>query len=276
MPRRTLWFVLLRLMPAFTRRCSRMVAWLAMGCAAVAGFLWPTGVPVPLRRLREVGAAGDRNGVEDVQDEAGRGWMSRERQRWMAAAFAGVAVVLLAGGVGGVLGGCLVGAGAWVGLGRLESQETRLRRARLIADLPVMVDLLAACLLSGASWSEAVDAVADAVGGPLGDELKGVAAQVRLGADPSEAWLTLAAEPELAALARTIARAVDSGAALAPALTRLAQDRRRAARAAAVARAQAAGVRAAAPLGLCFLPAFILLGVVPVVAGIAGTIAIPL
>jgi hypothetical protein len=30
------------------------------------------------------------------------------------------------------------------------------------------------------------------------------------------------------------------------------------------------GVLAVAPLGLCFLPAFVLLGVVPVVAGLAG------
>jgi hypothetical protein len=32
-----------------------------------------------------------------------------------------------------------------------------------------------------------------------------------------------------------------------------------------------AGVLAAAPLGLCFLPAFVLVGVVPVVTGLAGS-----
>jgi hypothetical protein len=32
-------------------------------------------------------------------------------------------------------------------------------------------------------------------------------------------------------------------------------------------------VLAVAPLGLCFLPAFVLLGVVPVVAGLAGPAA---
>jgi hypothetical protein len=31
-------------------------------------------------------------------------------------------------------------------------------------------------------------------------------------------------------------------------------------------------VRTVLPLGLCFLPAFILLGIVPVVAGLAGDI----
>jgi hypothetical protein len=33
--------------------------------------------------------------------------------------------------------------------------------------------------------------------------------------------------------------------------------------------ARAVAVRAAAPLGLCFLPAFVLLGVVPTVLGLA-------
>ncbi|WP_235018026.1 type II secretion system F family protein [Thermomonospora echinospora] len=169
-------------------------------------------------------------------------------------------------------GGTATTVGTAVVLSRLESREQRERRIRMVADLPVTVDLLAACLRGGVSWGEAVESVADAVGGPLGDELRGVAARVRLGADPATAWLLLAEDPELAPLARTAARTVDSGAALAPALARLAEDRRRAARAAAASRARAAGIRAVAPLGLCFLPAFILLGVVPTVAGIAQTL----
>ena len=118
-------------------------------------------------------------------------------------------------------------------------------------------------------------AVADAVGGPLGDELTAVAVQIRLGADPAEAWLALTREPMLAPLARTAVRASSTGAALAPSLGRLARDQRRVARTEAAARARAAGIRALAPLGLCFLPAFVLLGVVPAIAGIAATILLP-
>ena len=70
-------------------------------------------------------------------------------------------------------------------------------------------------------------------------------------------------------------RAAGSGTALAPSLARLANDQRRVARTAAEARARAAGVQAVAPLGLCFLPAFMLLGVVPAIAGIASTILLP-
>ena len=55
-------------------------------------------------------------------------------------------------------------------------------------------------------------------------------------------------------------------------LSALAADLREEDRASAVARAHRAGVWAMAPLGLCFLPAFICLGVIPVVAGVAGDV----
>jgi Flp pilus assembly protein TadB len=183
-------------------------------------------------------------------------------------------VVVLGGPTGWVIG-VLVAVAVWSSFSRLGSGERRRRQARLIADLPVAVDLLAACLRGGAPWHEAVAAVADAVGGPLGDELRAVSVQIRLGADPAEAWLALAKEPMLAPLARAAVRATSTGAALAPSLSRLARDQRRVARSAAAARARAAGIRALAPLGLCFLPAFVLLGVVPAIAGIASTLLLP-
>ena len=37
-------------------------------------------------------------------------------------------------------------------------------------------------------------------------------------------------------------------------------------------RAQRAGIGVLAPLGLCFLPAFVCIGVVPIIVGLAGDI----
>ncbi|WP_084550353.1 type II secretion system F family protein [Actinomadura rifamycini] len=195
--------------------------------------------------------------------------------RRTAAAAAGVLTVLLFGLPLGPLLTAPAAAAAWYACTRLDGADRARRRARLVADLPVAVDLLAACLRGGTPWQDAVDAVAGAVGGPLGDELDRVSAQIRLGADPAAAWLALTGEPALAPLARAAVRATSHGAALAPSLARLARDQRRTARTAAAARARAAGVRVLAPLGLCFLPAFVLLGVVPAVAGIASTILVP-
>lgn len=214
----------------------------------------------------------------DDGKEGSRSEDARRRDLRLRCAAAGAAGLLGLGTVGGLTGGvigALVAVAVWFSFGRVGGAERRRRKARLIADLPVAVDLLAACLRGGAPWHDAVAAVADAVGGPLGDELRSVSVQIRLGADPAEAWLALTREPMLAPLARTAVRATSTGAALAPSLSRLARDQRRAARTEAAARARAAGIRALAPLGLCFLPAFVLLGVVPAIAGIASTILLP-
>jgi hypothetical protein len=93
------------------------------------------------------------------------------------------------------------------------------------------------------------------------------AATARVGFEPSAAWASLAAEPVLRPLARALAGAGAHGVSPVAMLQRVAEDARDAARWDAQARARALGARAAAPLGLCFLPAFVLVGIVPVVAG---------
>jgi pilus assembly protein TadC len=188
---------------------------------------------------------------------------------------AGLVCAMVLGGPVGWAAGVLVAVGLMRFLARLEPRAVRLRRARVVAELPIAIDLLAACLRGGGAWHESVEAVAGAVGGPLGAELARVAARIRLGADPATEWLALAHDPVLAPLGRAAARTASGGAPLAATLARLARDQRRVARVAASTRARAAGVRAVAPLGLCFLPAFVLLGIVPAVAGIAATVLLP-
>ena len=51
---------------------------------------------------------------------------------------------------------------------------------------------------------------------------------------------------------------------------RLAEELRERTRADVEARARSVSTRAAAPLGVCFLPAFVLLGIVPLVAGLVA------
>jgi len=134
--------------------------------------------------------------------------------------------------------------------------------------LPFAADLLAAVLRSGAPTARAVAQVADAVGGPLGDRLATVARSLGLGAPAEEAWQVLAGVPAAAPLVRAAVRANESGAALAGACARLAAEQRAGHDAAADAAARQAGVLVVLPLGCCFLPAFVLLGVVPIVLGV--------
>ncbi|RMI29371.1 type II secretion system F family protein [Nocardia stercoris] len=137
------------------------------------------------------------------------------------------------------------------------------------------LDLLAGCLRSGLPVAVAARAVAPIAPQPLGTALAQAAGLLALGADPTVAWQRAAddaADEDTTALARLACRSARSGAALADAVTELAQQRRGAIEDAAAARAERAGVLISGPLGLCFLPAFVCLGIVPVVIGLAGRV----
>ena len=190
-----------------------------------------------------------------------------------ACVLGGVAVALLLGGPAGVVLGLALAVGGPRVLDRLEPRAAREERERLAADLPLALDLLAACLAGGAALPEAVRAVAAAVPGPCGTRLGAVCAALDVGSSAADAWqgLVVGVEDELAASAvRTLVRADTGGTPVAEAVGRLAHEARETARARGQEAAERAGVLAVGPLGLCFLPAFVLLGVVPVVAGLVG------
>jgi pilus assembly protein TadC len=131
-------------------------------------------------------------------------------------------------------------------------------------------ELLAACLRAGLPVPMAVRAVAEGLGEPAGPALLRTAELLALGADSTQAWLPALECTATARLAKAARRSGRSGTALAESLTRLATEVRAGAREQSEARAQRAGVLIAAPLGLCFLPAFLVVGVVPVLIGLAG------
>ncbi|WP_371781431.1 type II secretion system F family protein [Streptosporangium subroseum] len=191
------------------------------------------------------------------------------------ASAAGLMAALAVGGTPGLVVGVVGFAIVLVVMRRREPPELRRQRARVTADLPLAADLMVACLRAGQPISGAIGVTVEAIGGPLGDRLAWVNGQLRLGAAPESAWQVLASERSLAPLARTMSRAALSGAPVADVLIRLADDSRQAARAASSAAAQRVGVQAVAPLGLCFLPAFVFLGIIPVVAGLAGEVLLP-
>ncbi|WP_301548190.1 type II secretion system F family protein [Micromonospora sp. C95] len=157
-------------------------------------------------------------------------------------------------------------------LRRIEPPTVRRRRLRATADLPLAADLLAAALRAGAPVERSLLAVADALGGPLGGQLARVGRTLQLGGGPHEAWAHLAEVPGALRVATAAIRSASSGAALAGALTRLADDLRADRAVALEAAARRSGVLIVLPLGLCFLPAFILAGLVPVIVAVLGDV----
>lgn len=186
---------------------------------------------------------------------------------------AGVAAALLLPLPWGLVGGAALALAGPRALDRLEPRAVREDRERLAADTPLVLDLLAACLAGGSPPAAAVEAVAAAAQGPAGARLSAVAAALAVGSPPAQAWAALgggdSADP-LAPAARALARAAEGGAPVAVTVSRLAIEARADTRLRGEEAARRVGVLAVAPLGLCFLPAFVLLGVVPVVVGLAG------
>lgn len=256
-----------------------VVAALLVGLAV---FVW-SGPRTGPRRLRRLASRSSLQAsfapASVVAPEHPRQHLGPRRQglspwsRWSGAALAGVAAGTLVGGLSGLVVGIVVAVGAGWAVARLAPRDERVRRERLLADLPFAADLLVACLRAGVSPVQALETVAAGLGGPLGDELASVARTLRLGADASVAWARFLDQPDLAPFGRAMSRAWETGAPLADTLSRLADDARLARRVSAEQRARAVGVKAAAPLGLCFLPAFVLVGIVPLVASaVAGLV----
>lgn len=162
------------------------------------------------------------------------------------------------------------------GPGRAGAQRWwRWRRERsdasaIARDVSRVCLLLAVCLDAGRPPRSALRVVVDVLRGPARDPLASVLRQIDLGLDEAVAWASLGRAPGYRAMARDLSRAVHSGVALADLLRRHAADARSAALVAAQVRARAVGVTGVLPLVLCFLPAFVLLGIVPIFGGLIG------
>lgn len=155
----------------------------------------------------------------------------------------------------------------WLGT-RLGGNAARRSTAMARAELPDALDFLAVCLDAGQPMARAVGLVA-AVSGPVtGELLAGVSEGLALGRAGPAAWQQLRGHAVWGPVAAEVARSERSGTALAATLRAHAQDARAEARDAATKAARTVGVRSVLPLMACFLPAFVLIGVVPIIASL--------
>ncbi|MEZ0492422.1 type II secretion system F family protein [Kineococcus sp. TBRC 1896] len=152
----------------------------------------------------------------------------------------------------------------------------RERRTAPVVEAPLVADLLAAAVTGGLPPGRALAAVLDALaqeGFAPEPALQRAAARWAWGSDPDGPAAALAEDPgRWDELADPLLLSARTGAPVADLLRSAAssgRDRRRWEAEAAAARLSAALVL---PLGACTLPAFLLLGVVPVVLSLAGDV----
>lgn len=242
---------------------------------ATAVLLW-SGAGVARLRLAALGTTTPGAGAFRSLPELMRGAMASPR----------LLPLVLAGSVGTLLGvwsgwpeGLLIGSvgavlGWWCASRLLRRTRVPFRHTVDRLGLAATWDLLAACLRAGLPVPTAIRAVADGLPTDAGAALRASADLLALGADPVAAWAPALDCADTAELARGARRSARSGAALAEVAVTAASAIRESATDAAEARAQRAGVLITAPLGLCFLPAFLCLGIVPVIVGLAGRLAV--
>lgn len=212
-------------------------------------------------------------GVWLMSPTSSRGRLSAARShgaatiRDVAALMLGLGVAVLVSGFWGICVGLGVGFAARWGLHRIRPDQKPEREA-LARQAPDAVDCLASCLAAGAPLWSAMPVVAAAFGDPIGGMWRRAGDRHTLGSPPAEVFAEWLEEPLLAPVGRLLIRASESGGALSTSLVACAERMREERAGALEARAKAVGVKAVAPLGACFLPAFILIAVVPIIASL--------
>jgi pilus assembly protein TadC len=159
----------------------------------------------------------------------------------------------------------VVAATGVLALGWVEPRSTRRRRQQLIMAVPQTLDLMAACLGAGLPVRAACAAVVRTFEGPVADDLGQVLSLLELGVSDVTAWRTLHDHPQLGLAAADLARSVESGTSMVEGLRHHAAAARETRRSELQVQARAVGVRSVLPLMTCFIPSFMLLGIVPAV-----------
>jgi pilus assembly protein TadC len=249
---------------------SSPVGW---ACAIFAGLavFWAIRSPAgAMRRVASRDGSGRSSRIPAARVLLGRGDAPPLSRRLVISVAATAAVCLAVsrlGGLGSLLWLALppVAIVMAIGLGWLEPLAARRRRQALVVQSPQALELLAACLAAGMPARAACASVAAAFEGPVAEDLGRVMSATALGVSDAEAWGALQDHPQLGPAALDLARSVESGTRMVASLQHHAEVARERRRAALQVRARAVGVRSVLPLMTCFIPSFMLLGVVPTV-----------
>ena len=161
----------------------------------------------------------------------------------------------------------VAGVVAWRWPTWAEERRRRRRRRAVDAEIPQLLDLLAAGSSAGLSAPLALRRARAALRGPLADELGATLDAVDLGSHWRDELRALADRLDLPDLRRAVAaitRTETLGTSLAETTVELAGTVRASRRAAITERARTAPVKMLFPLVFLVLPAFLLLTVVPV------------
>ncbi|WP_035780328.1 type II secretion system F family protein [Arthrobacter sp. H14] len=140
---------------------------------------------------------------------------------------------------------------------------------------PIMLELAGSMLEAGSSLEQTLTVLSTITGEQTGRGLTTVVSAMRLGAGWEQSWAAASnseSAPVLKELEEGLGFAAATGAPSSALLSAQAQQMRRRSYREAEQRAAALGVRLVLPMGLCSLPAFVCIGVLPVLLAMLPTL----
>lgn len=180
----------------------------------------------------------------------------------LAMAAVPVAGLMLIGGLAGLIVGMALAPVVGRVVGQLSSTTSRRHEREVLEQLPTALDLMSAALAVGRPPIDAFTMTAHASDAPLGPELRKIAHRLAVSSDHSVVWSGLEGTA-LSPVARAFIRAETAGIPIAAVVSTTGEELRRARRSERRSAGARVAVSTTAPLGLCFLPSFFLVAVVP-------------
>lgn len=177
-----------------------------------------------------------------------------------------------AGAVAAVLFGVLLGALGFVAPDVCLRRRAADRRERILSELPNALDLLAVVVEAGLGFDAALIRYADTAEGPLADEIRLLATELRVGsrADAFKRLATRVDAPETKAFVRSVMHADHLGTSLSGTLRTQAADVRSRRETTAEERANKLPVKILFPTVFCIFPALFLVVLGPPLLNILG------
>jgi tight adherence protein C len=170
-----------------------------------------------------------------------------------------------------LLAAIFLAAIGWVGPGFLIQQRAEGRIYRIDRAMPELIDLLVVTVEAGLSLSAALQLAGDRMTGPLGDELRIVLQEQRMGLTPVQALENMVGRcptPAVESFARAMMQGQALGVSVGAILRSLAVEMRKRRRAAAEQQAQKAPIKMLFPLVFMIFPALFVVILGPAVVSV--------
>jgi tight adherence protein C len=241
-----------------------------------------------LRRVGRYAPGGRGEGAEVLRRKiAAAGWS----RHVTAEDIAGLKIVLplgayfaiLVAGVLGIIpiagaavGGLALAAIAYVGLPFVIDMRVRGRRDKIIASMPIVLDLLTLSVETGMSFDAALQRLVRRLSGPLIDELQLTLREILLGTSRNDALRALAARidaPEMSSFVRALTQADRLGVPLAAMLRTQSEELRVRLRNEAEEHAMKAPVKMLFPTVILIFPAVFIVVLGPAVIALVDTLS---